>query len=196
MTMSYCAYELDIDVTEVRKELLDIFYTAKKEEPASVYGDFYYRTHTNSFTEQFDDCILKKARLSRLPAGKSIEWHVDNNAANEDLHQWEGVPAPTAIPCTINILLSEPNGDVTLFGRPSTLSKFSITTPSWENKQEMTVIDSFTLGEKPLLINTDTMHTISAGTKDRILVSFGIWPGISWNSFVDYCRKKGVLIER
>ena len=60
----------------------------------------------------------------------------------------------------------------------------------------MTVIDTITTKERPVLINTNTFHKISTSTSDRIVAGFNVWPGISFNSFVHYCKSKGVLIER
>ena len=194
--MFLCAYELDIDITDVKQELLEHFNNRDKHKQISKYGDIFYHEVTNSFTERFDNCFLNKVRFSRIPAGQRYDWHLDNNAAGELLHQDEGVPSPTAIPCTVNILLSNPVGDVTYFGRPTKLQKFSITSPSWELEQEMTVIDTIETKKRPVLINTDTFHKISTSTSDRIVASFNVWPGISFNSFVDYCKSNGVLMER
>lgn len=200
--MSYCAYELNIDTNNIRAELLTIYNNNKKEQ-VSKYGDIFYNNISNKFTNTFHGCILKKVRFSCIPASYKQQigygWHVDNNAAKEDLYQDEGVPSQTAIPCTINILLSNPVGDITYFGRPNILEKFSITTPSWElnyNDDDMTIIDSIETKLKPVLLNTSTFHKIHASKVDRVIASFCIWPGISFVSFVDWCKNKNLIVER
>jgi hypothetical protein len=193
--MSYCAYELDVDTTDIKKELLNIYNNL---ENVDQYGAAYIPV-SNDFTKMFDDCICNIARFTYMPAGKGLPWHLDNNAGNDIIHQAEGVPSPMPIPNTINILLSKPIGDITYFGRLKHLSKFSITTPSWKlgfTDEDFVVMDSIEVKNKPVLLNTSTFHKIQTSTEDRIFVSFCVWPGISFTSFVDWCIDKNLIVER
>ena len=55
--MFSCAYELDIDITDIRQDLLEHFDNIENKQ-VSKYGDIFYREVTNSFTERFDNCFL------------------------------------------------------------------------------------------------------------------------------------------
>ena len=192
--MFSCAYELDIEVSNLRHELnlVDCNYDDWGTDyiPISKLGP-----ETKKFVNFFNNSFLEKVRIVSLGGNSNnsseTKWHIDNqNTAYKD-----EIPCHIQRPATINILLSESNDDVVYFGHDLQMNKFDIQHPGYGGITDLTIVDSFVQKEKPLLINTGVWHTVKTSSV-RKMASFQFWPLISFDGAVNFCNNKGVLINR
>jgi len=153
--MYLCAYELDLDINELKEELikldnewLDIdqhlkdqtgCYTcinAQTKEPLND-GKIYYvsvefckQLGYNSifpFIEYFNDSFLIMIRFVTLRAGQYLGYHIDSDKSPEGYYSQE-VPDHVVNNAQVNILLSNPVNEITYFAYDMKLTKYSMYT--------------------------------------------------------------------
>lgn len=221
MTMFWCAYNLDIDITEVRKELRHLNNPKYKY---TGYDDmcFYVSDETIEkqgcenvikFKKIFNNGFVDGIRFLNMYPGQKYLPHVDSN--EQFFHK--DIPMDIQHPGNINILLSDPVGDTTVWYIDPELRKlwpwaFSNNgdlfpanvndniTPDTMGKDRSTLVevDRFKLSDKATLFNTSAHHTIISEDTDapRSSACFIFWPYNSWQGIVEAVRLKGLLHER
>jgi len=227
-----CAYELDLDIDNLRKELIELdnnwldinqsikeqagCYTARdrKTDKPINNGKMYYAPiefcilmgckSIIPLIEYFNNSLMTVMRIITLNEGQYLGWHIDNDKRPEGYYRSE-IPDHIITPIQINILLSEPVNDVTHFAYDMKLTKYNLCENGpyqvhhhgkYENAG-FEIIDNFTIQEKPALYNTGVWHSTQPSEKTkRILASFTFWPLIPFDNVVEFCRQKGILIER
>lgn len=165
----------------------NVYYVSKK-----VVKDLNLK-HISKMFDIFQDSFMEHFKIMQMEPGELYGYHIDNNKHN--IHS--EIPQHMTCPAAINILLSEPVGDITYFGLDEKLTKYK----SWEEKflprndsEEFTEIESFETKKDAVLLNIGNWHKIqSSSNKPRKLASFLLWPYNTWSNYVYYCQMKGLL---
>jgi len=167
----------------------NVFYVSK-----AVVKDHNLKAITEMF-ELFNHSFLNHFKIMQMNPGELYGYHIDNN--KHAIHN--EIPRHMTCPAAVNLLLSDPVGDKTLFGIDKKLNKYQ----SWNNKYlptndttEFEVIDEFETTETPVLINIGNWHRIqSSQTVPRKMASFLLWPYNTWENYVRFCKWKGLINE-
>tara|TARA_A100001011_G_C14068159_1_gene739062 strand:- start:155 stop:751 length:597 start_codon:yes stop_codon:yes gene_type:complete len=196
-----CAYELNIDVSGVRKELNSL--SRKEGDMSSTFADCFWTEYKSEFTEFFGESILRDVRIMQMSHNETYSWHVDIQYPRAENGDWpnsdQGLPVYCIEATCINILLSEPCGDMTYWAYDTNLAKIPYD-KTWKTShlRNYKLIDAFEMKDKATVIDTGTWHMVKSNdpSKPRKIASFLIWPLVSFRSIIEHCRDKGVLIER
>jgi len=208
--MSYCAYELDIDTTNLKEELREYSNDQEYDEWGAFRSEGISESHyidhntvgkyTKKFYSLFKNGLLTNMRFLRTSHAHEIYPHIDQDLHSPNANNFNGEIPPHSIrTSTINVLLNEDESDdITNFYYDMDLIKYGWKNQDYYNRDKdkgLKLMDSFQLKNKPLLINTGTWHSINYTTR-RSLASFMFHPIISYNGCVEYCRENKLLIER
>lgn len=167
----------------------NVYYVSKK-----VVKDLQLSGIQNMF-DLFEDAFLDHFKIMQMMPGELYGYHIDNNKHN--IHS--KIPRHMICPAAVNILLSEPVGDITYFGLDKKLNKYK----SWDEKnlprnntEEFEIIDKFETKKDAVLLNIGNWHRIeSSHNQPRKLASFLLWPYNTWENYVRYCKWKGLINE-
>ena len=219
--MFSCAYELDIDISSVREELQ---YLNNPKFKYAGYDDMCFYVSDKVIREQGCDTIINfknifnngfvdGVRFLNMHPGQKYLPHVDSN--EQGFHR--DIPMDIQHPGNVNILLSEPVDDTTIwyidpeFRKlwPWAFSSNGDLFPQNVNpninektmgadKSSLVEVDKFNISSKATLFNTSTHHTVVSKdvNKPRSSACFVFWPYNSWQGIVEAVRLKGILIER
>lgn len=218
--MFLCAFELDIDINDVREELIFLNNPAFKY---AGYDDMCFYVSNETIKQQGCNAIIKfkklfnngfvdGVRFLNMYPGQKYLPHVDSN--EQGFHP--DIPIDVQHPGNVNILLSEHVGDETVWYIDSELRKLwpwafsnngdlfpdnvnhNITPDTMGyDKSTLVEVDRFKLTDKPVLFNTSAHHTIiSNNNEPRSSACFVFWPYNSWQGIVEAVKLKGYLIER
>lgn len=219
--MFSCAYELDIDITAVREELC---YLNNPKFKYDGYDDmcFYVSNETIkkegcdsiiNFKDIFNDGFVDGLRFLNMHPGQKYLPHVDSN--EQGFHK--DIPMDIQHPGNVNILLSNPVGDETVwyidpefrklwpwaFSNngdlfPDNVNEYITSETMGKDKSTLVEVDRFRLTDKATLFNTSAHHTIISKNLDepRSSACFIFWPYNSWQGIVEAVRLKGILHER
>lgn len=204
--MFYCAYDLNIDITDLKKELIS--YTQNHPwtnwEDGKVVDNHFidYKLigdETLKFYDLFNYSFLSKVRITKTLANTEYPPHIDMHVDEKDYFPGEVVPSAIRT-STINILLNGSVDDPTNFYIDTTLQKIhhNDLTPlvSIDKRPELRKIDSHILtNDNAAIVNTGEWHGIKH-TSDRWLASFMFHPIVSWRSSIQYCVDHNFIIER
>lgn len=207
------AYNLNINADALRSDLLklDSMYdtidqSLKDTHKCKVYdSSVYYPSFSlvkelglDSITElheTFAGSFISVFKIFQMQPGEIYGYHIDNNKHTI----YEDIPQHMICPAAINVLLSEPVGDVTKFAVDQNLTKYY----SWGDKrklpnnttEEFSIVDEFEIKNDAALINIGTWHRIDSLNKihPRKMASFTLWPYNTWQGYVEFCTKKGLL---
>ena len=221
MTMFWCAYNLDIDIAQVREELKHL---NNPEFKYAGYDDMCFYVSDETVKQQGCDAVLNfkmffnngfvdGIRFLNMYPGQKYLPHVDSN--EQGFHK--DIPIDVQHPGNINILLSEPVGDTTVwyidpelrklwpwaFSNngdlfPDNINKNITSETMGQDKSTLLEVDRFELVDKPVLFNTSAHHTIISKdiNQPRSSACFIFWPYNSWQGIVESVRTKGLIIER
>ena len=221
MIMFSCAYELNIDIAQVREELQHLNNPKYKY---AGYDDmcFYVSDETIKqqscdaivkFKNKFNDGFIDGIRFLNMYPGQKYLPHIDSN--EQAFHK--DIPMDIQHPGNVNILLSEPVGDTTVWYIDPELRKLwpwafsnngdlfpQNVNPNINektmgaDKSNLVEVDKFNISSKATLFNTSTHHTVVSKdtSKPRSSACFVFWPYNSWQGIVEAVRLKGILIER
>lgn len=207
------AYNLNIDHAALREDINyidNIWNTLSKEykqkmDCKTFDENVYYvsrevvKDHNlKAITEMFklfNNSFLNHFKIMQMNPGELYGYHIDNN--KHAIHS--EIPRHMTCPAAVNLLLSDPVGDKTLFGIDKKLNKYQ----SWNNKYlptndttEFEVIDEFETTVNPVLINIGNWHKIQSSRKNpRKMASFLLWPYNTWENYVRFCKWKGLIDE-
>lgn len=208
------AYNLSLDTQSLREELnfLDdawygfsneykdkmdckvfdknVYYVSKK-----VVKDLNLK-HISKMFDIFQDSFMEHFKIMQMEPGEFYGYHIDNN--KHSIHS--EIPQHMTCPAAVNILLSEPVGDITYFGIDEKLNKYK----SWGEKhlprndtEEFKIVDSFETKKDAVLLNIGNWHRIESNhNQPRKLASFLLWPYNTWENYVRYCKLKGLINEQ
>tara|TARA_B100001093_G_C26749681_1_gene980534 strand:- start:733 stop:1329 length:597 start_codon:yes stop_codon:yes gene_type:complete len=194
--MSYCAYEIKIpNLEELKQEWREYW----PDQPQTFQGSIYvnHKTvgpETIKLYEFFDNCFLDNMRFVKVGPGINYTMHMDIDVDKKDYFDGE-IPFSSIRKATINILLGEPDVNKTQWW-----VDLKATKQDWDNHynykdKEWKLIDECQLTETPMLINTGQWHSIKY-TKERWMVGLHFHPLTSFIGAIEYCKHKGLLIER
>lgn len=237
--MYSCAYDLNLDIAELKSDLIEmnniLLAMAPEDRPRTInslprkqrvenshapnenystgmyvdqelFQEFGFDSVAN-LNDFFNDSLITKVRIVNYHPGETYIYHRDGQCGREgyfgeDMKKDNFMITPTIL----NVLLSEPQGDTTVFGRSTNLRKCYqrfISTPEGKKstpvplEEDVVEVDRFTMTDKATLMNVGSMHKVETGIDNpRILVSFVFWPSITWQEVIEFCRDRGVLIER
>jgi hypothetical protein len=214
--MFSCAYELDLDIEDVRKELQYLNDPIFKDRG---YDDlcFYVSDKTVQkegceniikFKKLFNNGFVEGIRFLNMKPKQTYNPHVDSN--EQGFHP--DIPMDIHQPGNVNILLSKVVGDETVWYidgelrrlQPWAFSKNGDLYPGCDNdsmgvsQDGLIEVDRWSITEKPTLFNTSVWHTIRSNDIENIRRSacFVFWPYNSFQGIVEAIRQKGYLIER
>ena len=185
------------DVSKEYKDKMDckvfdenVYYVSKK-----VVKDLKLNGLLNMFS-LFEDAFLDHFKIMQMMPGELYGYHIDNN--KHSIHS--EIPQHMTCPAAVNILLSEPVGDITYFGIDEKLNKYK----SWGEKhlprndtEEFKIVDSFETKKDAVLLNIGNWHRIESNhNQPRKLASFLLWPYNTWENYVRYCKLKGLINEQ
>ena len=197
--MNYCAYDLDIDIDELRQELTS--FQSKLEYIKQDWGSVFVDKNkigekTNSFYEMFPNCFLSKVRFidyTQFDEENPHNFHIDVDVSNQGYYDGE-IHHMQIRQASINIMLAGDKDIDTLFA-VDLESKYS-NELLYFSKRNFTVIDRKKTNNKPMLLNTGMWHKSAPIDSTRKIASFIFHPFVSFIEARERCRKKGVLIER
>lgn len=219
--MFSCAFELNIDISQVREELK---YLNNPKFKYAGYDDMCFYVSDETVKQQGCDAIIKfknifndgfvdGIRFLNMYPGQKYLPHVDSN--EQAFHK--DIPMDIQHPGNVNILLSKPVGDTTVwfidpelrklwpwaFSNngdlfPDNVNKYINADTMGQDKKILKEVDRFKLTDKATLFNTSAHHTIISEdiNEPRSSACFIFWPYNSWQGIVEAVRAKGILYER
>ncbi len=195
--MTNCAYNLNIDVTDLRKELLEYQKTLSytKEDWGSLFVEREkLGKHTENFYKILPNCFLSKIRFidyTQFDEENPHLYHIDVDVANQGYYDGE-IHHMQIRQASINILLSGNENIETLFA-VDLESEYSDKLHYFKERN-MKVVDRKKATKFPMLINTGMWHKSDPIDNTRKLASFIFHPFVSFIEARERCKHKGVLI--
>ena len=196
--MISCAYDLNIDVSSLRQELLQFQTTLeyKQEDWGSLFiSKEKLGKHTDAFYEMFPNSFLKKVRFidyTQFSETNPHHFHIDVDVANQGYYEGE-IHHMQIRQASINILLCGDKNIDTLFA-VDLESKYDSGLLYFEDRK-FKVIHSKKTTDHPMLLNTGMWHKSDPIDSTRKIASFIFHPFVSFIEATERCKAKGVLIE-
>jgi hypothetical protein len=219
--MFSCAYEINLDISQVREELKHLnnptFKCAGSDDMCFYVSDETVKKQSCdaiiNFKNTFNNNFVDGIRFLNMHPGQKYLPHVDSN--EQGFHK--DIPMDIQHPGNVNILLSTPVGDTTVwyidtelrklwpwaFSNngdlfPDNVNNYISADTMGKDKTTLQEVDRFKLTDKATLFNTSAHHTIvSEDVKEpRSSACFIFWPYNSWQGIVEAVKAKGVILER
>tara|TARA_Y200000002_G_scaffold68079_1_gene52930 strand:- start:14316 stop:14987 length:672 start_codon:yes stop_codon:yes gene_type:complete len=221
MIMFSCAYEINLDISQVREELKHLNNPTFKR---AGYDDMCFYVSDKTIKDQGCDAVIKFKKDLGDPFVEGVRFlnmypksyylpHCDSN--EQGFH--EDIPMDVLHPGNVNILLSEPVEDTTIWYIDPDLRKLwpwgfspkgvlypgdinpNITKESMgHDYSNLVEVDRFKLQDKATLFNSGVNHHIVSEDKEnpRASACFVFWPYNTWQGIVEAMKLKGLLNDR
>ena len=221
MTKFNCAYELTLDISKVREELNHLNNPKFKH---CGYDDMCFYVSDDIIKQQGCDSVIKFKEALGNPFVSGVRFlnmhqksyylpHVDSN---EQLFH-EDIPMDILHPANVNILLSKPVGDTTIWYIDPELRKLwpwgfspkGVLYPGDINKNitkesmghdysNLVEVDRFQLTDKATLFNSGVNHHIVSADEDnpRSSACFVFWPYNTWQGITEALKLRGLIHDR